>query len=274
MAIYRNVQMSFWTDPKVLDAFTPEDKYFYLYLMTNPHTNLCGCYEISERQIENETGYQKKTVDKLIERMCVIHKVIAYSKETKEVLIVNWHKYNWTASEKFRKPLAKEIQSVKNTDFREYLSDLLNGIDTVSIPYTYRIDTTCIDTTVTVTDTDIYINNNTNNKEDNRELYFPEDEVMNGYFMEYVAYRKEKKNKLTDRSAQMAIKKLKEYATVNGVFDRERAREIIERSIANGWTGLFQLDDKKSNQSKNTKIHNFEERPQNYSELERIAFGE
>ena len=40
MAIYRNVQLSFWTDNKVEDDFTPEDKYFYLYLLTNPQTGL------------------------------------------------------------------------------------------------------------------------------------------------------------------------------------------------------------------------------------------
>jgi hypothetical protein len=150
--------MSFWTDPKVIDAFTPEDKYFYLYLMTNPHTNLCGCYEISERQIENETGYTRKTIEKLMDRMCQVHKVIVYSKDTKEVLIVNWHKYNWTSSVKFRVPLEKEIQNVKNVDFKAFLDDLFNGIDTVSIPYLYGSDTT-----VTVTDTVTVSNNNKKN---------------------------------------------------------------------------------------------------------------
>ena len=157
MAIYRSIQMSFWTDPKVIDAFAPEDKYFYLYLMTNPHTNLCGCYEISERQIEYETGYTKKTIEKLLERMCEVHRVIVYSKDTKEVLIVNWHKYNWTKSEKFRVPLEKEIQNVKNVDFKAFLEGLFNGINTVSIPYKYGSDTT-----VTVTDTVTV--SNTNNK--------------------------------------------------------------------------------------------------------------
>ena len=61
MAIYRTVSMSFWTDNKVTDDFTPEDRYFYLYLFTNPHTNLCGCYEISIKQIANEMGYSKDT---------------------------------------------------------------------------------------------------------------------------------------------------------------------------------------------------------------------
>ena len=42
MAIFRKVNNGFWEDEKVVDDFTPEDKYFMLYLMTNPHTNQVG----------------------------------------------------------------------------------------------------------------------------------------------------------------------------------------------------------------------------------------
>ena len=142
MATFRNIQMSFWTDPKVEDDFTPEDKYFYLYLMTNPHTNLAGCYELSLKTMSNETGYNKDTVERLLIRFSEVHNVIRYSKETKEVFIMNWSKYNWTASEKLDKPLLEQIRLVKNDVFREELSDLYNSRDTVSIPYAYRTDTT------------------------------------------------------------------------------------------------------------------------------------
>lgn len=152
MAIYRNIQMAFWTDIKVVDDFTPEDKFFYLYLLTNPHSNLCGCYEISVKQMADETGYSRDTVEKLLKRFAETHKVAYYSQDTKELLVLNWHKYNWTASEKFRKPLLKEINSVKNDNFKGYLLDLFNGADTVSIPYPYGSDTTVTDT-VTVSDT-------------------------------------------------------------------------------------------------------------------------
>ena len=98
MAIYRNVHMSFWTDPKVEDDFTADDRYFFLYLMTNTHTNLCGCYELSISQIDREMGLKnKKKVEKLIDRMQRVHKNIIYSHQTKEVLILRWHKYNWTS---------------------------------------------------------------------------------------------------------------------------------------------------------------------------------
>lgn len=159
MALYRNIHLSFWQDTKVTDDFTPEDRYFYLYLLTNPHTNLCGCYEISIKQMANEMGYDVKKVDKLIERFSSIHNLIRYSQSERELLIFHWSKYNWTSSEKFRKPLLQEIQNVKTDSFREYLLKMFNGenvkygIDTVSGKEEYGMDTT--DTiTDTVTDTD------------------------------------------------------------------------------------------------------------------------
>ena len=151
MALYRNVQMTFWTDSKVVDDFTPEDRYFYLYLITNPHTNLAGCYEVSTRQMANETGYSKETTERLIARFISVHGVIKYSSDTKEVLLLNWHRYSWTKSDRFRVALIKDINTVKDSAFKEYLMQLYDGADTVSIPYSYGMDTTV---TVTVTDTD------------------------------------------------------------------------------------------------------------------------
>jgi len=167
MAIYRTIQMSFWTDSKVVDDFTPEDRYFYLYLMTNPHTNLSGCYEISIRQMSNETGYKEEVIKKLIQRMQKEHRVILYDDETKELLLVNWSKFNWTKSEKFRKPLFDEIQKIKKAEYKGFLNDLYNGIDTVSIPYLYGSDTT-VTVTDTVTDTVSVIKKK---KEDSKTTY-------------------------------------------------------------------------------------------------------
>lgn len=148
MAIYRTISMSFWTDSKVVDDFTPEDRYFYLYLFTNPHTNLCGCYEVSTKQMAYEVGYSIDSIIMLLKRFEEVHNVLRYSEGTKEVLLLNWHKYNWTSSEKFRKPLLKEITEVKDDSFRQYLQDLADGKEP-----RYGIDTNCTDITVTVTDT-------------------------------------------------------------------------------------------------------------------------
>lgn len=147
MATYRNIQMSFWTDSKIGD-FSPDEKLMYLYLMTNPHTNLCGCYEITVRQIAFETGYTTEKAAELLKRL-EEHGVIDYCNETHEVMIVNWYKYNWTTSEKLRKALEFSISKIMYEPFRKYASDLFNGIytlwdkekygsDTVSIGYGYN----------------------------------------------------------------------------------------------------------------------------------------
>lgn len=157
MAIYRTISMNFWTDSKVVDDFTPEDRYFYLYLFSNPHTKLCGCYEISLNQMSNEIGYNRDSVMRLIERFEKVHNVIRYSPETKEILLLNWHRYNWTKSDKCRTAISREISEIKNPSFHDYMIEVFNGNHTVSIGYQYPMDTS-----VTVTDTNTVSDTNTN----------------------------------------------------------------------------------------------------------------
>lgn len=151
MAIYRSIHTTFWTDTKVSDNFSPEDKYFMLYCLTNPYTNIIGCYEISIKQMANDLGYSRDAVESLIKRFKEQHKVIDYDNETKELFIKNWYKYNWTSSSKLDKPLLAAIQGVKNPKFKNEIIDLYNSRDTVSIPYEYGSDTTDTDT-VSVTE--------------------------------------------------------------------------------------------------------------------------
>lgn len=171
MAIYRNMSMSFWTDTKVTDDFTPEDRYFYLYILTNPHTNLSGCYEISMKQMSDETGYNNDTIKRLIDRFSNIHNVIRYSAETKEVLILNWYRYNWTKSPKLNKPLLKYIEAIKNIEFQKYVGGLYNGREP-EIPYRYHIDTT-VTVSVTDTDTDSISNTITEEEKPKRKRFEP-----------------------------------------------------------------------------------------------------
>ena len=137
MAIFRKINIDFWEDSKIVDDFTPEDKFFYLYLMTNPHTNQLGCYGLTVRQMEFETGYNKDTIIKLLKRFSENLDVILYDESTKEILIKNWHKYNWSLSPKIFACILKEKKEIK--------SDTLKSlIDTLLIQYGYSNDTVCI----------------------------------------------------------------------------------------------------------------------------------
>lgn len=65
MAVYRNVQVNFWQDEFILDL-TPEERYFYIYLLTGTKTKQCGIYILPKRVAELETGYSMETVEKLL----------------------------------------------------------------------------------------------------------------------------------------------------------------------------------------------------------------
>ena len=168
MAIYRNVQLSFWTDNKVEDDFTPEDKYFYLYLLTNPQTNICGCYEVSYSQMTNQTGYNKDTINRLLDRFEKVHNIIRYCKETKEILILNWYKYNWSKSEKTLTGVDAVAKHIKCNEFKEYIFEVINCIRN-NTPY--KGHTCPIQASVSDTDTDSDTVSDSITDTDNKEIY-------------------------------------------------------------------------------------------------------
>lgn len=160
MAIYRNVRLSFWTDNKVIDEFTPEDKYFYLYLLTNPQTNLCGCYEMSYKSMSEDTGYNKDTCLRLLKRFDEVHNVIKFNESTKEILILNWYKYNWSSSAKTITGVISAAKYIKCEKFRNYVLKVAESVKNGNKePVRYPIDTSVPDTdTVSATETDTNTN--------------------------------------------------------------------------------------------------------------------
>ena len=235
MAIYRTINLSFWTDSKVDDDFTPEDKYFYLYLLTNPQTNICGCYEVSIKQMSNQTGYSKDTIERLINRFDEVHQVLKYSKSTKEILILNWHKYNWGKSPKMITAIESVAKYIKNKQFRDYIFQLIDDLknDRVSIPYGYPMDTSV---SVSVTDYSSDISNNTKSNIKTREQIGMD--IINAVWKDYP--RKENKGGIT-KKAKEAIAKIgleemqravKRYADVTK--DRDRNYKLMGSTFFNG----------------------------------------
>jgi hypothetical protein len=116
MGIKRIVDTSFWTDGKV-DEFSPEDKYFMLYLLTNPFTSQLGIYEISVKQVAFQLGYSVDAVNVLLDRFESKYGIILYSKATNEVAIRNFLRHSIIkGGAPVRDCLIKEMKSVKNKD--------------------------------------------------------------------------------------------------------------------------------------------------------------
>src|SRR3990167_10252555 len=66
MAKNRMINTKFWIDPFVLDYLDPLEKLVYIYLITNPYTNICGIYELPLKVMGVETGIETDNLKKVI----------------------------------------------------------------------------------------------------------------------------------------------------------------------------------------------------------------
>lgn len=187
MAVYRQVHTTFWQDPEMIE-YEPEEKYFYLYLMTNPHTTQCGIYEVSPKLMSIELGYPIDTVSILLKKFVDRGKIL-YSNDTKEVFLINWLKYNSLKSPKVMACVEKELKGVKNKAF-------LDTFYTLCIQYEYPIDTLCID----------YGEEEEKEEEDNKKNKKNKKEYAKLDFAELVKVSPEEYEKLVERFGEKEAK--------------------------------------------------------------------
>lgn len=125
------LQANFWQDHFVLHL-TPQERYFYLYLLTCSKTTECGIYELPMQLAAIEIGYNRDVVENLLERFVTYGKVL-YDKTTKELYLVDWVCYNPVTNANMEKYVLQELQRVKNKEFvYTYLYDCLE--EELSIP--------------------------------------------------------------------------------------------------------------------------------------------
>ena len=141
----RMIDTELWNNEDIIESFTAEDKYFWLYLLTSPHNNICGVFKNSPNLMARDMGLHKDTIVNLLYRFENIHKLIYCDKETNEILILNWYKFNWTKSPKITTMIEKESNNLKSDKIKELIVERIGLIfedkDTVSIPYAYPTNT-------------------------------------------------------------------------------------------------------------------------------------
>lgn len=139
MGVKRIVDTDFWSDTTVLDKYTPEDKYFMLYILTNPHTKQCGIYKLPKKYISFETGYNSDTIDSLINRFEKTYKNIIYDHSTQEIAILNYLKYSVI---KGGKPvydcISADLEKVKNKNLIKIVYKHLDSFFKTSTKQSYK----------------------------------------------------------------------------------------------------------------------------------------
>jgi hypothetical protein len=215
------IDTDLWNDDDIIADFTAEDKYFRLYLLTNPHNNICGVSKYSPALMARDMGLHKDTIINLLYRFEKIHNRLYVDKETSEILILNWSKYNWTKSDDFLKTIEKQLKDVRSAKIQEILIEKINEKQgkTVSRPSQ--------EGTITIPNT------NTNT--------IPEGYTFSAKILENIAmwikYKKERKQTYKDTGLKTLLNKITKWVSDYG---EEAVIESINNSISNNWSGVFE----------------------------------
>ncbi len=249
--IKRCISTGFWKDDKVLNDFSPEDKYFMLYLLTNPHTTQLGIYHLPLKVAAVELGYSIDAINVLLDRFENKYNIIRYSKDTNEVAIKNFLRYSIVSGGKpVMDCLEKEYDTVKDTSLIPYVLNHLNTIDTK------YLNTTVVEFIKKY----IGISNDNDNDNDNDNeryvdesyhesskkcqprakqpiIYYADNPIMDDTFKAYLDMRKQIKKPASERAIRLVMSKLENLSEGND----DVAIDILNQSILNSWQDIYPL---------------------------------
>ena len=137
------VNSDFWTDERVED-FTPEDKLFWLFLLTNPKASTLGIYEITVKQAAYWLGYSNDSVRCLFDRFENKYGLIRVLDN--EVAIRNYLRYSVTRG---GKPVADalkcELKKVKHNELIVWVFESVYGRKDLSTTVSEVIEEYCME---------------------------------------------------------------------------------------------------------------------------------
>lgn len=136
--MYRTIDASFWTDPKVRKLL-PSGRLLLLYLITNPHTHVSGIYYLSRSTILHETGLTNGVLDTLSDTLSSLG-FCRFDPETETVWVKNMMRYQGTGDKNARSAALHVTKDLhKSALIGEFLAaypDVKALVpDTLSIPY-------------------------------------------------------------------------------------------------------------------------------------------
>jgi hypothetical protein len=127
MAKQRYINTAFWDDAWVAQL-DPSEKLLFLYLLTNPNTNLIGVYQIPLKRIALDTGFDLEMIKKLFNR---------FTEDAKAFYEIGWVVLkNGIKNQNNKSPKVQEGMRREFEDLPQWLKDkVLDEKDTVYIGY-------------------------------------------------------------------------------------------------------------------------------------------
>ena len=200
MAKQRIINTKFWDD-SFIRSLKATEKLLYIYLISNPLTNICGIYEISLDRIVFDTGIPSNLVEKSFKLFIQKGKILYTDGWIK---IVNFSKYQNEKSPKIKKGIENELENIP--------CDIKAKFDTVSIPYTYPIDTLS------------HSNSNSNSNSNLKEKIYKKE------FLEFWNLYPKKKSKETAYKSWEKLNKLEHETILKVLPDHSNQKDWIENN--------------------------------------------
>ena len=263
---YRLVYSEFWTDPKVMEEMTPEDKFFYLYILTNPSTTSCGIYTITKKKMAFELGYSIESINILMERFENHHKLITYNIDTREIAIKNWGKYNLSRGGKpVLDCLSSELSKVKDKTLIQYVQKNINN-EAVSALYQAFYDTSTsrerqvprqVDNTYTERDTYTNTITSTNTERDTYTDTITSTNTERDTNTDTITSINTERDTSTDTITNTNKNIERDTFTVNGEALEQAAANNMDSAIGIGWnTQSLKNDKNNAEQASNEEAYN------------------
>lgn len=201
MSKHRYINTKFWDDSYIINL-DPIEKLMFLYFLTNPLTNIIGCYEISLKRIAFDTGIDKEMVLKILDR---------FKRDDKVLYSDGWIAIkNFIRNQKQSDNPKDKINICINKEINEIPQNLRKFIDTPSSPLKGCINL------------GININKNISiNKDINKDKSINRDAIKKHYLdYNFVLLSENEYNKLINQYGEefthKCIEKLNNYKGANG----------------------------------------------------------
>jgi hypothetical protein len=139
MSTQRFISTSFWDD-RWIQNLDPSEKLVYIYLLSNPLTNIAGVYKIENRRISFDTGFTEDIIKLTLDKFEAAGKVYRIDEY---IAIPTWPKHQrWDKSPKIKNGIIAILRALEKKYLDKlvaigYKFDLKIVYDTLSIPYTY-----------------------------------------------------------------------------------------------------------------------------------------
>lgn len=133
MKKHRLVDTCFWDD-SYITSLGPSEKLIFMYLLTNPLTNICGVYQIQVKRIAFDTGLD---IDIVTTTLGIFERDGKCVYRNGWIGIKNWLKHQ-NRSPKIESGIKAQFEDVPK-ELASYVQG--SNYDIVSIPYPYPMDT-------------------------------------------------------------------------------------------------------------------------------------